>query len=99
MCETDAEYWSNRCWDRTRLASRGLLRAVAIIAVLVTSNALAAPCPVPPVDDPAAKEWSNKVIAAPLGDEACYADRSPFTNSDCNIFAGRVLEQAYGVRD
>lgn len=71
---------------------------VALFHLSIASRA-AAQCAAPDVVAPAVSAWSDKVIAAILSRDACYADKSAFTNSDCNIFVGRVLEQAYGVTD
>ena len=80
-------------------AGSRILAALLLLACAMTPGVASAQCAVPEVVSPEVEVWSNKIIAALVGENACYADRSAFINSDCNIFAGRVLEQAYGVRD
>jgi hypothetical protein len=69
------------------------------LCILALGRTLVAQCAAPVVADPAADVWSDNVVAALIGNEACYADKSAFTNADCNIFVGRVLEVAYGATD
>src|SRR5688500_7844738 len=74
--------------------------AFMLLATLVSLPVMGrAQCRVPDVEGSAVTSWANKVIAAIVGKEACYSDRSVFTNSDCNIFVGRVLEEVYKVND
>jgi hypothetical protein len=76
-----------------------LLAAVATWAPVVVAAAQDDTCPVPAVSDPVVITWSNQVVGAIVGGDACYASPDAFRNSDCNIFVGRVLEQLYHVTD
>jgi hypothetical protein len=78
------------------MGSRTLFCALWLV---LPATSYSAPCDVPDVEGVEVTTWSNKVVAALIGGNACYADRSAFTNSDCNIFAGRVLESLFDVRD
>src|SRR5438445_9420586 len=82
---------------RQRTVSTAVICTTLALAALRPANA--APCAAPDVGGPDAAKWSNSVIAALIGQDACYADKSAFTNSDCNIFAGRILEEMYGIPD
>lgn len=79
---------------KSRSAFGCLLAAGVAIAPALTAQCLA-----PEVQDAATTAWSQKVADALIGGDACYADKSAYIGSDCNIFAGRVLEEAYGVND
>jgi hypothetical protein len=72
---------------------------LSLVMVMGYMSGLAAQCSAPVVTSTATDDWSNKIVGALVGAEACYADKSAFTNTDCNIFVGRVLEQAYGLSD
>lgn len=57
------------------------------------------------INDPATNAWADKLISALGEDDACHVERADddqaaFTaNTPCNIFAGRVIDRVYGLRD
>jgi hypothetical protein len=57
------------------------------------------------VNDPSTVAWANRLVGALGEDSACQLsraddDQAAFTaNTPCNVFAGRVLERLYGVKD
>jgi hypothetical protein len=68
-----------------------------LVAAAVSTINVAAQCPLATITSEPTKSWSDKIVAAITGDgaQACYKT-SPFTNSDCKIFVGTVLDQVYG---
>ncbi len=85
-----------------KIRSSSLLAVAVASAVLIPSAAWAGACSAPPNNDAASTAWANKLIDAIAEEPVCSNYQPQATSLDrgaCNIFAGRVLERVYGVRD
>lgn len=79
----------------------GILRVLIVLITMMGIEGLAGatPCAAKIVVSTESQQWMDKVIGALVGPDACFSDRPAFAKSDCNIFAGIILERLYGLVD